>query len=105
MKKVKYLFLALFMFSGILFANQHADAAKANHKGWTETKAGSNIMYKRAVGQTTWKGKYHYTRAQVVAFWGTVDADSGRVWGKDKTKAVSPWTVSDFTVSKTFYGS
>jgi hypothetical protein len=58
----------------------------------------------RAVGETTWKGVYHYSRAQLVGrINGYVYADSGREWDVDYTKAISPWRTKDYR-AKTYYG-
>ncbi|ERH54769.1 MULTISPECIES: hypothetical protein [Bacillus amyloliquefaciens group] len=105
-RKLKGFLTSIVLIPCLLFLIQDANAASAKHKGWSETKAGSNVLYKRAVGETTWKGKYHYTRAQIVwPITGAVQTDSGRKWGKDHTKATSPWATADFAKAKTFYGS
>lgn len=71
-----------------------------NHVGWKE----SNGKEYRAVGETDWKGKRHYTRAQMInRITGYVYADSDRVWGTDRTVAKSPWT--DNWRAITFWGS
>ncbi|MFL6978114.1 hypothetical protein R7M47_10750 [Bacillus inaquosorum] len=90
----------------ILTSNFEANAAKAKHTGKMDYKSPTgSTLYERAIGETTWKGKYHYTRAQEVGFWGRVDTDSGRKWGKDHTKATSPWATADGHTGKTYYGS
>ncbi|WP_413286701.1 hypothetical protein [Bacillus mojavensis] len=104
-KRAKILITTLLLVSSLFLSIQGVNAASAKHKGRTETKPAGSIIVKRAIGETTWKGKYHYTRAQILTIWGSVDTDSGRVWGKNKTKAVSPWATAEMSRGKTYYGS
>ncbi|EUJ52984.1 hypothetical protein [Listeria fleischmannii] len=70
-----------------------------SHKGWRETRhpGGANRPPQwRSIGETKWKGMYHYTRARMeVRGWFsgkiTVMSDSGRIWRTGSSKAVSPW--------------
>ncbi|MBB5174487.1 hypothetical protein B0H94_103258 [Salsuginibacillus halophilus] len=74
-----------------------------NHDGWRE--AGPNEDQYRSVGVTTWHGQYHYTRALMEGhIWGTVYADSGRVYGTGSTEARSPWTERN-AFAQTFWGT
>lgn len=59
------------------------------------------------IGETVWAGKKHYTRARYESY--TSDktkADSGRVWGTNKTTAESDPVASDlnFYRAKTYWG-
>ncbi|EJV74381.1 hypothetical protein [Bacillus cereus] len=71
-----------------------------SHAGWAEYKNGK----RRAVGETTWQGVYHYTRAQLKFYDLTVMEDSGRQWDWNDTRAESPWG-NEFYSAKTFYGN
>lgn len=81
-------------------------AATAQHTGKKEEKVINGTSSKRAVGNTTWTGVYHYTRARVEG--GEIPTDSGRKWGTTKTSATSPWqkfsAVYGFGTAKTYYG-
>ncbi|KLA31128.1 hypothetical protein [Bacillus cereus] len=71
-----------------------------SHAGWAEYKNDK----RRAVGETTWNGVYHYTRAQLKLVGFYVKADSGREWDWHKTRAESPWK-NEFYSAHTFYGN
>ncbi|MFD1737523.1 hypothetical protein ACFSCX_13265 [Bacillus salitolerans] len=82
--------------------NYAAASEPESHRGWTEAY---DEYTERAVGQTEWKDKYHYTRARMVSSWtGEVQTDSGRVWGHDSTIARSPYSVNEHT-ARTYWGS
>lgn len=76
------------------------------HKGYKQNRqvVGSQ-PYERVVGETTWTGVYHYTRARYEK-WVTnrPEADSGQVFGSNRTKAISGWHPGDFATAKTYYG-
>ncbi|WP_051197065.1 hypothetical protein [Jonesia quinghaiensis] len=104
------------------FANQQpsggisplAATGTPRHTGKAEGKVINGTSHKRAHGWTTWKGVRHYTRAQLTGYWPNADriiADSGRVWGRDGTEAVTKWVAfnpndpdSGNGKAKTFYG-
>ncbi|SMO89938.1 hypothetical protein [Melghirimyces algeriensis] len=74
------------------------------HNGWTEAHP-DKFGYERAVGETVWKGVYHYTRARMVdRVSGGIRADSGRVHGSGYTIAKSPY-ASAIHLAKTFWGT
>lgn len=77
------------------------------HTGKAEERVIRGTTHKRTVGTTVWPGVRHYTRAQLVDGT-TVRADSGRVWGKDRTTARSGWVPFNphryWGRAKTFYG-
>lgn len=80
-------------------------ATTPNHTASKDYKTGGSLVYERVIADTTWKGEYHYSRARYE--WhvsGSVESDSGRVWGNDVTKAVSGWNSGDYVVAKTYYG-
>lgn len=88
--------------------NSLSRASDPVHKGKREEKSISGTTHSRAHGWTTWKGKYHYTRARMETSKGTVLQDSERVWGMDSTEAISPWNKFDPDQSdkaRTYYGS
>ncbi|EEM01711.1 hypothetical protein bmyco0002_59980 [Bacillus pseudomycoides] len=76
-----------------------ASSGPDSHAGWAEYKGDK----RRAVGETTWTGVYHYTRAQLIGF-GFVQEDSGRQWDWTDTRAESPWG-NKFWKAKTWYGN
>lgn len=74
--------------------------ATAKHKGWKESAGGGY----RAVGETTWKGTRHYTRAQMYSrLTGKICADSYRKWGTGFTRAATNYT-KQCSSARTFYG-
>ena len=83
-----------------------AATSTASHSATKEHKKSGSALYERVIANTTWKGEYHYSRARYEgAIFNTIEADSGRVWGNDVTKAVSGWHPGDLdSVAKTYYG-
>ena len=81
-------------------------ASKPKHKGYKQNKGivGSQT-YERVIGETTWTGVRHYSRARYED-WITKkpSADSKRVYGTSYTKATSGWHPGDFATAKTYYG-
>ncbi|MCR6789978.1 MULTISPECIES: hypothetical protein [Bacillus cereus group] len=84
---------------GQLQHNNRNIAAGPSHAGWAEYKDGK----RRAVGETTWNGVYHYTRAQLQLYL-VVMEDSGRQWDWNDTRAESPWG-KEFYSARTWYGN
>ncbi|AAT59549.1 MULTISPECIES: hypothetical protein [Bacillus cereus group] len=76
-----------------------ASSGPQSHAGWAEYKGDK----RRAVGETTWRGVYHYTRAQLIGF-SIVQADSQRQWDYSNTRAESPY-ANKFWKAFTFYGN
>ncbi|MRX71472.1 hypothetical protein GJU40_04695 [Bacillus lacus] len=65
-------------------------ASSPSHRAWKNYRAGGSQPYERVNGETTWSGTYHYSRARYE--WlvtGSVESDSGRVWGTGYTLATS----------------
>lgn len=83
-------------------------ASTAKHTGYVEDVDRGNVLFSRAVGNTSWPGEYHYTRARFEGhITGNILGDSGRVWGTNATEAKSDWVdryASDW-VGKTYYGN
>ena len=78
------------------------------HEGERQRKDQSGNTYFRAHGWTSWPGVYHYTRARMETYGGSILTDSGRKWGTSETQATSPWYKFDPDVSdraRTYYGS
>ena len=82
------------------------------HTGKAEETVINGTSAKRAVGQTTWTGVYHYTRARmediVLGINFGVLTDSGRVWGTSNTSATSPWWLFNGDTmgsARTYYGN
>lgn len=69
-----------------------------SHEGYREAgEDHGTYVDMRVVGETEWKGKYHFTRARWEKYFTrTPVADSGRVWGYDSTIAKSGWIVDTF---------
>jgi hypothetical protein len=77
------------------------------HKGYTEYGSPkSTYVPARVVGETGWKGKYHYTRARFEWYiTGAVALDSDRVWGWDYTIAKTGYTDPAFYHARTYWGT
>lgn len=80
-------------------------ASKPKHKAYKKSRLISSQPSERVIGETTWTGVYHYSRARYEA-WITKkpEADSGRVYGTNYTKATSGWHPGDLATAKTYYG-
>lgn len=79
--------------------------ASPTHKASYEYKTPGSQIYERVTGSTTWMGENHYSRARYEAWGtGTVEADSGRVYGMNYSEARSGWHTGDFSTAKTYYG-
>lgn len=76
-----------------------ASSGPQSHAGWAEYKGDK----RKAVGATTWRGVYHYTRAQLKGF-SIVQADSQRQWDYNDTRADSPYG-NKFWKAFTYYGN
>ncbi|MCP3774758.1 hypothetical protein NLX71_15810 [Paenibacillus sp. MZ04-78.2] len=63
----------------------------------------NNFREAKAVGHTKWKGKWHYTRAQMT-WLGMVRLDSKRQWDYDETHAETDWGPTEYS-GKTFWGN
>lgn len=88
-----------------------ARASSPTHTGKSETSTIGGTSVKRAIGQTSWSGVYHYTRARmediVLGINFGVLTDSGRIWGTSNTKATSPWWYFNgdtLGTARTYYG-
>lgn len=75
-----------------------------SHRGWVVQVS---EYVEHCVGETVWPGKKHYTRARYESYTSNaIQADSGRVWGTNKTTAKSGNVSSDlnFYKAKTYWG-
>lgn len=83
----------------IQYSSMAYAASNPQHAGWAEYKG----EQRRAVGETTWKGVYHYTRARLEGL-GLVHHDSGRKWKWHDTRTESPWGHKYWS-ARTYYGN
>lgn len=76
------------------------------HTGKKESRTVNGTSQFRANGTTIWKGR-HYTTARMESYGDVVLTTSGRVYGTDKTNAISPWWkfIPDVDYhARTYYG-
>jgi|SRR5690625_519933 len=76
-------------------------AAKPQSHTAKREYSGHNL---RIVANTKWSGQRHYTRARYETYWGSVESDSGRVWGTNTTVAKSGWNDGELNRAKSYYG-
>ncbi|WP_127489164.1 hypothetical protein [Paenibacillus ehimensis] len=84
------------------FSTSEVKEYPSSHEGKVEYNP-NDMDLVRAVGHTIWKGKWHYTRAQLT-YVGFVRVDSGRQWGNDETHAETDWGSWLYS-GKTFWGN
>lgn len=90
---------------------QSSTTSSPSHTGKREKTTINGTTHSRAHGWTTWVGVYHYTRARMEEHFPFLEdivlTDSGRIWGRDGTEAISPWWKFNQYVSdraRTYYG-
>lgn len=74
------------------------------HKSWKEYNGVSQNLYQRVIGETTWPGTRHWTRAYYETWFGNMEYDSGRQYGIGYSIAHSEWNDGSFVSAKTSYG-
>ncbi|MNW25891.1 hypothetical protein D3C74_26470 [compost metagenome] len=93
----------------VLFGNGGPPASRPEvHRATKQTRAESSTMYERVHAYTAWENKYHYTQARYESVLsGNIEADSGRVYGRDVTNAYSGWVdnFAGWLVAHTYWGS